>query len=328
MVVPALALLVASACGGGAKTAGGPVTWTGARALTGVEDAPSGAATDGARVVFTTGLTAQGEQAVRAVSLDGPPISHIVAKMPAGKSPNGRIALDGDVAYVAAGFGIVRVPLDGGPSTVVVDNRPAAIDEVVVAGDTVWWTTAEYHPGPDWIEIGRVPKAGGPAELVTNKIGTALNDLIPEGDSALVVAEKGVLRVRPGSPPEVVVTSDMVGGGQISGLAVDSQRYYLLMNTGKHGLQAVPRAGGAAVVLADDVDATQEFAVVGDQVVYFTSHGNFPNHVDQLLAVPVAGGPVRTIASGSQSQYDLAALGNDRVVFSGDDQVWVASLRP
>jgi hypothetical protein len=247
-------VLVSVACGGGAHTAAQPVTWTGARALTGQEDAPGGVATDGTRAVFTSGRTTQDENAVRAVSLDGPPISHIVAKAPAGKSPNERVALDGDVAYVAAGFGIVRVPLDGSPATVMVDNRPAGIDEVVVAGDQLWWTTAQYHPGPDWIEIAHMPKAGGPVVLVTNKIGSRLNDLFPDGDSALVVAEKGVLRVRPGSPAEVVVSPNAIGGGQIAGLAMDSQRYYLLMNAAKHGLLAGPRGGGPPVVLADNVE--------------------------------------------------------------------------
>ncbi|MDP9075600.1 MAG: hypothetical protein M3N98_15810 [Actinomycetota bacterium] len=282
-------------------------------------------ATDGSRVVFTTGRTYVGENAVRAAALDGPPMSRVVAKQPAGRSPNGRVALDRDVAYVAAGFGIVRVPLDGGPATVVVDRRPASIDEVVVAGDQLWWTTAQYQPGPDWIEIGRVPKAGGPVEVVTNKIGTGITDLHPEGDSALIVTGKGVLRVRAGSPAEVVVSNDSVGG-EIGGLAVDSERFYLLMNTGKHGLIAVPRRGGQPVVLADDVDTTQEFAVVGDQVVFFTSHGLGASVRAELHAVPVAGGPVRTIASGTQIQYDLATVGNDRVVFSGDNQVWIASV--
>ncbi|MDP9075599.1 MAG: hypothetical protein M3N98_15805 [Actinomycetota bacterium] len=303
------------------------MTWTGARALTGQENAPSGAATDGTRVVFTTDRFEGADNAVRAVSLDGPPVSQLLVKRPAGRNVNARVALDGDVAYVASGRGIVQVPLDGGPATVVVDNRPAGIDEVVVAGDQLWWTTEQYRPGPDWIEVARAPKAGGPVEVVTNKVGVRLNDLHPEGDSALVVAEKGVLRVRAGSPAEIVVSNESVGGGQIAGLAMDSQRYYLLMNAAKHGVLAVPRAGGPPVVLADEADNTKKLVVVGDQVVFFASGGSFKSPRTLLQAVPAAGGPVRTIASGGLSQYDLAALGNDRVVFSGDDQVWVASVR-
>ena len=324
VLLPVVAVLVAGGCAGGDQTPKGPMTWTGARALTGTEDAPHGVATDGARVLFTTGRTMVGENAVRSVALDGDTASVVVATMPAGRIPNGLMALDGDVAYVAAGSGIVRLPLAGGDATVVVDGRPAGVEDVVVAGDALWWTTSQYL-APKRIEIARMPKAGGAVEAVATGVAASLGDPYVEGDSALVASPQGVLRVRAGSAPEVVVSSD-VAGGAVTALAVDDQRLYLLVAGSRHRLLAVPRGGGAPTVLAPDVDSTASVVVVGDQVVFFGPSGPVGSGRATLQAVAGAGGTPRTIAAGRYSDGDLAAVGTDRVVFSADDRVWVAEV--
>ncbi len=317
-------LLVAGACGGAARP-GPAVTWTGARALTGQEDGPSGVATDGTRVLFTTGRTQVGENALRVAPFDGDPTSRVVATSPGGRPPNGRVAIDGDTVYLAAGNGIVRLPIGGGAATVVVDGRPAGVDDVVVAGDQLWWTTAQYL-APERVEVAHLSKAGEPVQVAAVNASTGLSDPHPDGDTALVASPSGVLRVRAGARPEVVVDEKAVGG-PVSHLAMDDQRLYLLVASSEK-LFAVPRTGGAPIVLAKDVDSSRQLAVVGDQVVFFRNVGSVGSGGRATLqAVPAAGGPERTIASGSYPDGDLAAVGADRVVFSADGQVWVASVR-
>jgi len=89
----ALVMLLAGACGGTGQSPGAKTDWAGARALTAREDAPRGVATDGARVLFTTGHTQVGENALRKARVDGD-TSRPLAVTP-GMIPNGPVALDG-----------------------------------------------------------------------------------------------------------------------------------------------------------------------------------------------------------------------------------------
>ena len=325
-VLVTAALLGASACGGGGgRTPAPAVTWTGARALTGVEDGPSGVATDGTQVWFTAGRTQAGEQALRVAPLAGPATSHVVAAMPGGLGPNRRIALDAGSVYVAAGSAVVRLPAAGGEATVVVKGRPALVEDVVVTAADLWWTT--YQLGePNRIEVARMPKAGGPVQVAAAGVASGLGRPYPDGDSALLASPGGVLRVRAGAKPEVVVSTE-AAGGVVSRLAMDDQRLYVSTTGARNHLVAIPRGGGPAVELADHVDPEADLAVVGGQVVFFSLVGGVGSGGRAVVqAVPGAGGPVRTIASGSYPDGDLAAVGSDRVVFSADSRVWVATV--
>ncbi|MEA2843286.1 MAG: hypothetical protein QOJ69_957, partial [Actinomycetota bacterium] len=149
----------------------------------------------------------------------------------------------------------------------------------------------------------------------------------PDGDTALLASPKGVLRVASGRAPEVVAGSDLVGGA-VTGLAMDDTRLYVLDAGGRHRLLAIPRAGGAPVELADDVNSDADLAVVGDEVLFFRTVGGVGSGGRaKLQAVPVTGGAERTVASGTYANGDLAVVDGHRVVFSADDQVWVASVR-
>jgi len=326
VLLSVVAVVVGAGCGGSVQQAGPSGPWTGARALTAKEDAPSGVATDGTRVYFTTGRTQVGENALRAATLDGDPASTVVAKSPGGRIPNGNLAIDGNNVFIAADSGILRMPTAGGDATTVVDGRPAGVADVVVAGDDLWWTT--YQLGdPDRVEVAHAPKSGGPVQVAAVNVSTRLDDPQPDGDTALVGSPKGVLRVRAGSPPEMVVNEKAVGG-TVTRLAMDDQRLYVLTTGDHYRLMAIPRDGGAPFVLADDIDSEANIAVVGDQVVFFRLLGSVGSggHA-ALFAVPGAGGAERQIATGTNVVGDLAVVGDNRVVFSADDQVWLASVR-
>jgi hypothetical protein len=80
--------------------------------------------------------------------------------------------------------------------------------------------------------------------------------------------------------------------------------------------------------LADDVNSDADLAVVGDEVLFFRTVGGVGSGGRaKLQAVPVTGGAERTVASGTYANGDLAVVDGHRVVFSADDQVWVASVR-
>ncbi len=322
----ALTLLwLGAGCSGSGRPQAAAAPWTGARALTAGEDAPFGVVSDGKEVLFTTGRTQVGENALRSVAVDGGTTSRLVAVTPGGRTPNGRVALDGELAYVAAGSGIVRQPVGGGVGTVVVRDRPALVDEVVVAGADLWWTTYQYGE-PGRIEVARVPKAGGPVEVVAVNVAGGLGRPSPEpGGAAVLSSPIGALRVRAGRPPEVLVSAQAAGGA-VTRLAVDSQRLYLLTAGARHRLLAVPLTGGPPAVLANDVGSESDLLVMGGEVVYFAGPSGTGGGTE-LRAVPTTGGPARTIASGRYAAGDLAAAGDGRVVFSADGQVWMAALR-
>jgi hypothetical protein len=324
LVAPVLVALAAAGCGGGSgPAAGGSVPWTGARALTAPEDSPGGVATDGTRVLFTTGRNMAGENAVRAARLDGDPVSVVVATSPGGQIPNGGLAIDGDMVYLAAGSGILRMPIAGGPATAVVSGRPAGVTDVVVAGADLWWTTYQYGE-PNRIEVAHMPKAGGPVEVAAVGVAGGLDDPHPDGASALVASPIGVLRVRAGRPHEVVVSAE-VAGGAVTHLAMDAERLYLLTAGSRQRLLAVPRAGGPPVELARDVDSTAGVVVTGGQVVFFAGRSGSSGR-SVLQAVAGAGGEPRTIATGPYSFGDLAVAGAGQVVFSADGKVWAARV--
>lgn len=60
-----------------------------------------------------------------------------------------------------------------------------------------------------------------------------------------------------------------VAGGAVTRLAMDAERLYLLTAGDRNRLLAVPRRGGAPVVLSADVDPTADLVLAGDQVVFF-----------------------------------------------------------
>ena len=68
-----------------------------------------------------------------------------------------------------------RAPADaaGGEATVVVDGRPGSIDDVVVTGDDLWWTTWVFD-SPKRCEVARMPKAGGPVEVLAVDVASGL----------------------------------------------------------------------------------------------------------------------------------------------------------
>lgn len=288
--------------------------------LTGEEDWPFGVAIAGTDVVFTTGLTQVGDQAVRVAPLSAgqPAASRILVARPGGQIPNGAIAIDGDTAYVAVGAGVVRVALATGAVAPFVDGRPITVTAVAVDATYVWWTTSLYKAPAD-AEVARRSKAGGPVEVLATGpgYGGSFTAVVPDGDGAFVASPQGVLRVAPGVVPVVVVSADALGGAPTR-IAVDADRVYGVIAGGRNDLFSVPRGGGSKTELARKADATADLTVAGSEVLFFPDSST-------LAAVPVGGGTPRIVAKGRYAAGDIAVAG-DRVVFSADSRVWSAPI--
>jgi hypothetical protein len=170
-----------------------------------------------------------------------------------------------------------------------------------------------------------MPKAGGAVEVVAVNVAGGLGRPYPEGAAAVLGSPKGVLRVQAGRPAEAVAGAEALGGA-VTRMAADDDRLYVIVAGSKHRLLSVPRRGGPPVVLSDDVDTEADVVLVGDQVVFFAARSGPSGH-SELRAVAKAGGPARTVASGPYADGDLAPVGTEQVVFSADDQVWVAGVR-
>jgi hypothetical protein len=336
---------VSTACGAGTPVPTVRQPWSGATALSADEDSPRGVVIAGTNVVYTTGRTQVGDNAVRIAPLDpaSPAASRILVANPGGEGPNGALAVDGDDLYVAANVGIARVSLATGAVTPVVGGRPTGVQALAVDDRYVWWTTSSYKAPLD-AEVARVPKGGGPVEILASGAddkgrvlhddpsrqavavgGAAFYSIVLDGDSALVPNPDGLLRVAAGRAPEVVIDESKLFGGALAKIADDADRFYGEIAGGHDQLFAVPRTGGEPVELARNVDNVKDILVVGDEVVFMTPGGGSGGR-ENINAVPTTGGPARVITSGNHADGDLAVAG-DRLVFSADGRVWSVPVR-
>ncbi len=299
---------VSTACGGGTPAEPVHGTWAGATALSAAEDNPSGVVVAGANVIYTTGRTMAGDNAVRIAPLDpaSPAASRILVANPGGDGPNGTLAVDGDDVYVAAGVGVIRVSIATGAVTPVVSGRPSGVTAVAVDERFVWWTTSTYQ-APLRAEVARVPKRGGAIEILASGAddrGNVYNDeparkavavrraafysMVLDGDAALVANPNGLLRVASGRAPHVVLGDGKLFGGALGPIAGDAIHIYGEIAGGHDQLFAVPRTGGEPMELARNVDNTANIAVAGGEVIFMTHAGSGGRM--KINAVPTTGG--------------------------------------
>lgn len=322
--------LVLAACGGGGQDAdvGEAQGWEGATALTGEEDAPLGvvATDDGSAVLFTTGRTLVGENAIRSVAVGGGAGAGASVVVRAGSEelvPSDALAVDATHVYAGYGLDLVRVPLGGGEAEVLATDRPAGILHIALHDGFAYWTTYQFDGRPGQIELARVPVGGGDVEQLAVDVSDQLGLPRFDADAVLLSSPIGVVRVVPGSAAEVVVPSAPLGGA-VTDLAFDAQNFYVLVAGPRLGLRSVPRAGGDPRTYDVDIDTAAELLLVGDQLVGFSGGGL--GRPSLLLAVDIASGESRTLASGRFPGRDLAEVPGHGVAFTADSRVWLVSL--
>lgn len=327
--------LVLAACGGGGQDAdvGEPQDWDGAVALTGAEDSPLGvvATDDGSTVLFTTGRNQVGENAIRSVAVGGSAgggaagggASVVVRAGSEDLVPSEALAVDATHVYAGYGLDLVRVPLAGGDPEVLAPGRPAGILRIALHDGFAYWTTYQFNGTAGQIELARVPVGGGDVEQLAVDVADQLGLPQFDGDAVLLSSPDGVQRVVPGSPAEVLVPSDPLGGA-VTDLAFDAESFYVLVAGPRLGLLSVPRAGGDPRTYDVDIDTSAELLLVGDQLVGFSGGGL--GRPSRLVAVDTASGESRTLATGRFPGRDLAEVPGHGVAFTADSRVWLVSL--
>ncbi len=98
----------------------------------------------------------------------------------------------------------------------------------------------------------------------------------------------------------------------LSGLRQDADSLYFTAGTSKHGLYRLPKQGGEAQKLTDNIYSVTQFAVDDTHVYYFTAWG-FSN--TEICKVPKTGGAVVKVDSGRYAQGSLV-LGKSEIYFS------------
>jgi hypothetical protein len=293
-------------------------TWTGATAISDQQDHAFGVATDGMHVVFSTGGSQVGENAVRIVPLDGSAPSRIIVANPVGLIPSDSLVIDGDDVYVAAGPNILRVALAGGDVTVLVADRPADVTSLATDSTHVFWTTSALNR-PDDAEVARAPKAGGAVEVIADPATGhgSFSSVVPDGHGgAFAGSPAGVVHAVPGADPTIVVTADEASGA-VTRIAFDGTRLFGIVAGGRHDLFSVPASGGALTQLARNADSVKSVVQIAEGVAFFEG--------DALRYVAASGGTVTTIAAGPYSDGALAVFG-DTLVFPADWRIWTATL--
>jgi hypothetical protein len=294
-------------------------TWTGAIPLSGKEDHATGVATDGDAVVFSTGGSQVGENAVRLVPFDGSSASSIIVANPLGLIPSGALAIDRGDVYVGAGRSILRFALGGGDVTEIVSARPATVTALAVDETHVFWTTADLNR-PDDAQLARSPKTGGgPIEVLADHVigHGSYSALALDGvGGAYAASPGGIVHGRPGRAAAVLVSAEQASGA-VTQIAFDGDRLYGVVAGGRNDLFTVTASGGDMQQLARHADSVKSIIPVAGGVAFFDRN--------DLRYVSSTGGAATTLASGPYADGALCAVG-DVLIFPADWQIWTTTV--
>lgn len=187
------------------------------------------------------------------------------------------MALGPDAVYFTTGSEVMSVPLAGGAT------QPLAIAQrgagpLVLDSNTLYWTNSGSFDGSS---------ASG-SVVAYDLDGGTVTILAPGQDApgALTVDGTHVYYVAGGSPS---------GDGGISSV----------------NLLSIPRAGGAATVVARGLAAKGPVAVAGGVLAFATSGTSTPTPTSAIYIVPVTGGPTTMLATSDHRVSSIAIDGNN-----------------
>jgi hypothetical protein len=222
-----------------------------------------------------------------------------------GFSPGSSITVDGGDVYWTSDVeqnkvrrsSLMHLEKNGGRPTLVASSTTAHLQSVVVDEQSIYWVTGSA--------VMRAPKSGGQAvQLLGGQSGA---DAVAVDDTDAYVACAGTEAKQYGDGAVMVVAKKggatkvlSAGSPHAANVQIDAKNVYWQAAT---GVMKVPKAGGAATVLAPLVAPIDDLAL-DDAYVYFAAH---KGPADGTIArVKKDGGPVEVLASGQTQPAGLA----------------------
>jgi hypothetical protein len=171
------------------------------------------------------------------------------------------LAVDGDVVYFLeehGGGSILAVPKTGGARAFVATVGPAT--ELAYDGRDLFYLSGQ---------VMSIPAGGGFPARVSETCFYPVSLAVDE-TQAFYGCQDGTLRAAPksGGPTRTLFRRD-VGGGSISGIALDATSVYFT-STSDGTVNRVSKQGGAVTVLASGEDGAGPIAVDATDVYYAT----------------------------------------------------------
>jgi hypothetical protein len=236
----------------------------------------------------------------------------------------------------ACNWAIVRVPLDGGPSSTVATTQA----RVIALGEdatSVYWEQEGFGPvsqdgsAPTDSAIRAVPKSGGSPRTVVDGFENGGPPALPPGyipgnwfgsgglaisGTDLYFADTNfssyhLVHVSTSGGPVTVLRS-VASGESARGLASSSGNLFW---ADRSSINALPLDGGAAVPLASGIDQVTGFSFSAGKVVWTETVCCAIHQNGMVRSVPAGGGPPATLAS---------TLDNPGPLFSdGTEAYWV-----
>jgi hypothetical protein len=217
------------------------------------------------------------------------------------------IAIDATNVYFTdpQAHGVYKVPISGGPSTLLAGASTSTPVDVAVDSTRVYWTDQSMYA------LMAVPIAGGTATTLYSGTNSFVRGLAVNSTNVYWTSFSQLLS----QPTGGGATATVVSAGDVldqltspQGIALDSANAYYF-DWSSRTVNKVPLGGGSATPLATAYDPT---CVATDGTnVYWTDTFN-----GTVMRVPVAGGSATTLAG--QSSYPMGLAVDNANVYWAD----------
>ncbi len=222
------------------------------------------------------------------------------------------VALDDKYFYWTSTGKILRQLKTGGAIEVIATDSVGMGIDLAMDKERLYWTNHGYYSKnmQTMAPIFSVSKNGGKTEIFSERQYVP-NNLIVDDKFLYWVSANKILK-KDKSAGDVQTVYEVEEKDNISGLRQDTDTLYFIAGTSKPTLYRLPKSGGEAQKLTDNIYSVTQFAVDESYVYYFIAQGFSST---DICKVPKTGGAVVKVDSGKYSQGSLV-LGKTEIFFS------------